>query len=156
LVAPRNPSTFAGFLYNFRYMLTPSFVVLFGLSAAAVYAILKSTTRQSGARTGSLNAIYCLISWIWLLASVGKIGATTNYFIEPLFASVWLLMTWADTQDEDWAARRACRYALILLPIVFAADILITKDEPRYLFPRPLNSQQRFERIKREIEGLNI
>lgn len=156
LVAPRNPFTFAGFLYNVRYMLTPSFVVLFGLSAAAGYAIFKSVTKQSGARSGLLNAIYCLISWIWLLASVGKIGATTNYFIEPLFASVWLLMTWVDAQDEDWAARRVCRYALILLPVVFAADILITKDEPRYLLPRPLNSQQRFERIKREIESLNI
>jgi hypothetical protein len=156
LVAPRNPFTFAGFLYNVRYMLTPAFVVLLGLSAAAGYVMLKSKAEHSGARPGSLNVIYYLISWMWLFASVGKIGATTNYFIEPLFASVWLLMTWVDAQEIDWMARRIYRYAFILLPLVLAADILITRYEPRYLLPRPLNSSERFQRIKREMEGLNI
>jgi len=155
LVAPRNPFTFAGFIFNIHYMLTPAFLLLAAVSALVGYEILAGN-RTLGRQRGLLNAIYCLISWTWLFASVGKIGATTNYFIEPLFASVWLVMTWVDAQEEHWTARPICRYAAVLLPLVFAADMLMTRNEPRYLLPRPLNSYERFQRIRNEIAALGI
>jgi hypothetical protein len=152
LVAPRNPLRLDLFMSNLGYMFTPSFFVLVGLSAAACYGILRS----AASRPGLLNAVYFLTSWTWLFASLGKIGATTNYFIEPLFASVWLLLTWIDAQEEHWQARPICRYALVLLPLALTADALITRNEPHYLRPPAQNTPERFQMIKREMESLNI
>lgn len=160
IVAPRFPLGFDWFTYNLDYMLTPAFVALVGLSAAACYSILVSSkARQSSSgapRPGLLNAVYYVTSWVWVFASIGKVGASTNYFIEPLFASVWLLLMWIDAQEEDWPARRICHYGLVLLPLVFGADVLITRQEPHYLLTPTLNRPERFQRIKREMESLGI
>jgi hypothetical protein len=160
LVAPKQPLRFEWFTYNLGYMSTPSFFALLGLSAAAFYAILaslKTRGSSSGAtRPDLLNAVYYLTSWVWLFASIGKLGASTNYFIEPLFASVWLLLIWVDTQKQDLPAPRIYRYALILLPLVFTADAFITRKEPHYLLTPTLNSPERFQRIKQEMESIGV
>jgi hypothetical protein len=160
LVAPKNPLSIDWFVANMESMRTPSFFALLVLSSGACYLIMKPPVRERGehleASWPQLNAIYFLTSWAWLIASIGKIGANPNYFIEPLFASVWLLLTWTASQTEGWAGRRICRYAWVLLPVVFAADAVLTRNEPAYLLQPTLHHPVRFQRIQSEMQSLKI
>jgi hypothetical protein len=121
---------------------------------------MKPPVRERGehleASWPQLNAFYFLTSWAWLIASIGKIGANPNYFIEPLFASVWLLLTWIECNTESWSRERICRYALIILPVVFAWDAIATRNEPYYLFQPGLQQPDRFQKIKNEMDSLKI
>jgi hypothetical protein len=160
LVAPRNPLSVDWFVANMESMRTPSFFALLVLSSGACYLIMKPPVRKRGehleASWPQLNALYFLASWGWLIASIGKVGANPNYFIEPLFAAVWLLLTWIDCNAESWSRERICRYALVILPLFFVWDGIITRNEPYYLFRPSLNQPDRFQKIKNEIESLKI
>jgi hypothetical protein len=156
LVAPRNPLSLDWFVGNMVSMQTPSFFTLLILSSVACFALMKPSGNEHLQPTwAQLNAIYFFTSWGWLLASIGKVGANPNYFIEPLYASVWLLLTWIDRQPETWTKGWKPRYALILLPLVLASDAFITRKEPYYLFPG-LNQVANFQKIKGEMESLKI
>jgi hypothetical protein len=160
LIAPRNPLSLDWFVANIESMRTPSFFGLLVLSSIACYLITKASVRERSndleASWPQLNAIYFLTSWAWLIASIGKIGANPNYFIEPLFASVWLLLTWIECNAESWSRERICRYALVILPLFFVWDGTITRNEPYYLFQPGLQQPDRFQKIKNEMESLKI
>jgi hypothetical protein len=160
LVAPRNPFSLEWFVANMERMQTPSFFALLVLSSVICYSLMKPRGSERGndvnASWPQLNAIYFLTSWAWLTASIGKIGANPNYFIEPLFAAVWLLLTWIECNAESWSRERICRYALIILPLFFVWDGIITRNEPYYLFRPGLQQPDRFQKIKNEIESLKI
>jgi hypothetical protein len=159
LIAPRNPLSVDWFVANIESMQTPSFFGLLVLSSIACYLLTKASVGERDELKASwpqLNAIYFLTSWAWLIASIGKIGANPNYFIEPLFASVWLLLTWIECNAESWSRERNCRYALVILSIFFVWDGIITRNEPYYLFRPGMNQPDRFQMIKNEVESLKI
>jgi hypothetical protein len=157
LVAPRNPMSLDWFVVNMASIQTPSFFTLLILSSVVCFALMQPAGNGRLQPTPAhLNVIYFLISWGWLLASIGKVGANPNYFIEPLYASVWLLLTWIDRRPETWMEGWKSRYALMLLPLVLASDAFITRKEPYYLFPTGIHRLEDFQKIKGEMERLNI
>jgi hypothetical protein len=161
LAAPRNPLSIDWFVSNRQMMRTPAFFALLALSSVVCYVVMKAPARHpaedlEASRLRVLIAIYFLISWGWLIISIGKVGAAANYFIEPLFASVWLMLIWVDHQAESWTAKRMYRFALIILPVIFVWDAIGTRYEPSYLFTPTLHHPDRFRKIKREMESLKI
>lgn len=123
LKAPQNPFRFDQFLQNWLEMDTASFYVLILLSNLACLSIIRGMDWPA-----RLNAIYFLASWIWLAASIGKLGASTNYFIEPIFASVWAILVWADRRCEDMPAKKIIGVAVIGVIAAFLWDSAFSKN----------------------------
>ena len=155
LIATKNPLSLELFVANLEKMATPAFITLLGLSALTFYWVVQRRRKDvEGTHPGLLNAIYFLTAWLWLFASIGKLGADINYFIEPLYASVWLLFTSVDHEDGRWVDSKAWRFALAILVVSFAWTGFAARHEPGYVLAPFEHHPDRFQKIKAEIQGL--
>jgi hypothetical protein len=107
LEAPSQPVTWAGFATRWRLMLTqPAFV--------ATLMIVPYLATVGGGVRRLLDApfgLYWAASLAVLLATVGKAGASINYFVEPaLAAALWLV--WLFPRDAPTGALPAAVAAL--------------------------------------------
>jgi len=161
LVAPQAPVSLDWYRQNISEMRTPAFLVLLLLSSLACYFLMKVRVKTTELiESGELwrcrlSAIYFLTSWIWLVVSIGRVGTYPNYFIEPLLASIWVLSTWVDRQGRDWTSRRICQYMLAILPVIFAWEVVTTKDGRHLVLPE-MHPPHLYKNIRAEMENLGI
>ena len=156
--APRNPISSAWFLETWDTVTTPSLILLILLSGIACRWAVRHAAGSSSdppAKPILLLAIYYLAGWIWLMASVGKLGAHLNYFIEPLFASVWLLAACVDRMDGDGCRRRPIRMAMAFLPLFFAWDAVYSRSN-EFCSLVKAHPPAGYQRVKSEIEALGV
>jgi hypothetical protein len=112
--ALQNPMTWRQFDEQWAPMLVqPVFVALLALLVVGLGAAIASERREAFAR--SPFALYALSSIAVLLATLGKVGSNTNYFIEPaLAAGAWLAWSARDQLETRLRAAAACAGALVL------------------------------------------
>jgi hypothetical protein len=155
VVATQNPLSLDLLVSNFEKMATPAFFTLLGLSGFVTYLVLVRFWNKAVTHPLILNAIYFLTTSLWLVASIGRLGADTNYFIESLYASVWLLLTWADEERSRWVESKTWNWALLLIGISFAWTVFAEKNEPRYVLAPYEHLPSSFQKITAEIVALN-
>jgi len=161
LVAPRYSLSLDWFLDNFAKMRTPAFNFLIVTSSLACYSIMRVPTEGKFAEhlqeswRCRLSGIYFLTSWIWVLATIGKVGANPNYFIEPLFSSVWLLLTWVNHHGKNALGMMIGHYVLAALPVFFAWDAIVTRSGMQLFLPQ-MHPPKQFEHVRDEMQSLGI
>ena len=161
LVAPRYSLSLDWFLDNFAKMRTPAFNFLIVTSSLACYSMMRVPTEGKFAEhlqeswRCRLSGIYFLTSWFWVLATIGKVGANPNYFIEPLFSSVWLLLTWVNHQGKSPMGTMIGHYVLAALPVFFAWDAIVTRAGMQLFLPQ-MHPPKQFEHVRDEMQSLGI
>ncbi|MEI7732501.1 MAG: hypothetical protein WCO56_23215 [Verrucomicrobiota bacterium] len=136
--AARNPLEWDTFATNWMLMLKqPVFVCL--LIGWVIW--LGVLLWKHGSRTlANPWLLYFLLSSLALLGFVGKAGASTNYFIEPVLAGLLWLVASADQLAGDILRERGFKYATLLLALGTAGEMWSAKP-PAYAFTTPSHTE---------------
>ncbi len=148
--APHHPIRFDVFLENWLEMDSPAFYVLLAFSAFCCRELFRPEMRGREDTRGSsrLAGLYYIVSWVWLVESVGKVGAATNYFLEPLYAAVWVILMWLDGLEEEPKGKvAAIAWGLILISLSWPMRTAQFSDP---LIPKDSKSVETYEAARRE------
>lgn len=156
LGAIRQPIEPGHFLFISRIMFTQPLAIVVAITGLISIAW---STRSNAMLTlnESPFVLYVVTTTMVLLLTVGKVGSSTNYFIEPFLAVLmWIVYVVQRTPSVRVLARSAWLPTAV---IVFVASELVWAKPTRYTFVTPEIRQQRLEYldgIRRNVAALNL
>lgn len=158
LKAPQNPLRGWRFVENWLEIDTAAFNVLLALSVFACGSMIRSSNRQSSeARSEEdwrerLIILYFLVSWVILIAGIGKLGASTNYFIEPLYASIWVVLIWAARRADS--SKKALGIGLACIAAALFWDVAMSRNDPAIRLEDRRPTYEECQAVRSEVERL--
>jgi len=99
-------------------------LTLIAVTSAATGFMEKDTTKP----TASPFFLYALFSGLLLLLTVGKVGASTNYFFEFILAQTMWLIDAKRGGIDDWLERPVWRIILASLTVCIALNLWVTNS----------------------------
>jgi hypothetical protein len=157
ILAPRHPILMEKGLAVTRLMLQEPLAIAL-LTIGLFLAWREWRVRGRAAWTESPFPIYVLISFLLLVATVGKVGSGTNYFLEPILAMLlWMTHVLKDTPRPY---RRSPTLVVLAAGLVAAGALelaLVARPICRWADPVRAESRQRqLEHVRSDIEALGV
>ena len=134
----------------------PLAIALVGV--ALLVGLLSAREKGRQALLESPYLLYVLTSTAVLVATVGKLGSGTNYFIEP-FLAILLWLTYLVSRSERPYLRNPLVVSLAVLVVLAECLQFILVPAPMFPSARPEKAKQviaNLERERQDIESLGI
>jgi hypothetical protein len=103
----------------------PLFVVVFGSSLVGLAAAMFRPAQFRASPYG----YYALASWLVLMATVGKLGSSTNYFVEPCLAILMFAVSILKTTAIPFRVPRLGMAFCVLVTVLLVVDLAWAKPE---------------------------
>lgn len=154
-VAPRNPIFWEHFVERWAGMVQQPFFDFLFFVAILVSGYFIAFKKWKIIKE-SPYFVYLLFSTLVLLITLGKIGASHNYFLEPILAGLLWLVFFV---KKIYSGKTSNFFLIVLVLIgMFAISEFVFSERYDYSFTTRENNEQALkylEKVKKEIEGLH-